>query len=118
MKSLGKIISTIVVIALILYGIYFAGSQGWLNNTPLKDLNYEQFNLLRQENLDQTKVLSDRAKETSEHVQQILGEQVEVDQTTKEKALHEKTIEYARYLYCKQVVESWDQNQIKNKLVE
>ncbi len=108
MKLIGKIIITILVILAILYGIYFAGTQGWLVNTPLKDLDYNMFNFLQQENLEQTKVLTDRAKETGEHVQQILGDQVEVDEDQAKKPLHEKTIEYARYLYCKQVVEDWE----------
>lgn len=111
MKTLGKLITTIVVILAILYGIYFAGSQGWLANTPFKNLDYQKFNFLQQENLEQTKVLTDRAKETGEHVQQILGDKVEVDEEQAEKPFHEKTIEYGRYLYCKQVVEDWEKNQ-------
>lgn len=109
MKLLGKIITTVAVILALLYAIYFAGTQGWLKNTPLKNLDYEKFNILRPESLDQTKILTDRAKETGEHVQQILGDKVEVDEEQKKKSMHEKTIEYARYLYCKQVVEDWEQ---------
>ncbi len=108
MKIIARIIKSAIAITVILYGFYFAGSQGWLENTPFKDTDYEQFNFLQQENLEQTQVLTERAQETSGHIQKILGDKVEVDEGEKEKALHEKTAEYARYLYCKQVVEDWE----------
>lgn len=108
MKLIGKILITAGIILAIVYVVYFAGTQGWLKNTPLKNFDYEQLNFLSQESVEQTKVLTERAKETGEHVQHILGDKVEVDEERKEKALHEKTIDYARYLYCKQVVTDWE----------
>ena len=108
MKLVGRIVVIIAILLALIFGLYFAGSQGWLQNTPLRDVPYEELNLFSQENVEQAKELTDRAKETGEHVQQILGETVEADEKKKDKALHEKTIEYARYLYCKQVVEDWE----------
>ena len=85
MKQLGKIAVTIVIILVILYGIYFAGTQGWLEKTPLKSFNYEQLNFLNQESVEQTKILTERAKETTEHMQTVLGDKVEIDQEAKDK---------------------------------
>ncbi len=108
MKTLGKITLIIVGLIAISYAVSYAGKQGWLANTPLKDLNYDQLDLLEKENLKQTKVLTERAKDTGEHVQKILGDTVEVDEKNTNKSLHEKTLEYAKYLYCKQVVNDWE----------
>lgn len=108
MKLLKKLVLAVVILLALAYAISYAGKQGWLKNTPLKDLNYEQLNVFEQENVEQAQTLTERAKETGEHVQQILGEKVQVDEDEKEKSLHEKTLEYARYLYCQQVVEDWE----------
>ena len=115
MKLLGKILLLALAGLGLVFLVYFAGSKGWLKNTPLKNLDYEQLNFISQENLNQAQVLSERAKETTEHVQQILGDKIAVDEQAdsekKEKAIHEKAIEYTRYLYCKQVVEDWEESE-------
>lgn len=108
MKLLKKLALAIVILLALAYTISYAGKQGWLQNTPLKNLNYEQLGVLDQENVEQAQTLAERAKETSEHMQQILGDKVQIDEQEKEKSLHEKTLEYARYLYCRQVVEDWE----------
>ena len=113
MKFIKNILISAAVILAAAYGLYFAGEQGWLENTPLAGIDHQQLNFLKQENMEQTKVLTDRAKQTGEHVQNVLGETVEVDEQAQEKPLHEKTIEYARYLYCKQVVEDWERDHPK-----
>jgi hypothetical protein len=109
MKNLPRIVGSIAIIFGLIYGLYYAGTQGWLANTPLKNFDYEKLNFLSQTNLDQTKVLSSRVKEAGEHVQEVLGDQIEVDEAAEKKPLHEKTIEYARYLYCQQVVNEYEQ---------
>jgi len=109
MKNLPRIIGSIAIIFGLIYGLYYAGTKGWLANTPLKNLDFEKLNFLSQGNLDQTKVVSSRVKEAGEHVQEVLGDQIEVDETAEKQPLHEKTIEYARYLYCQQVVNEYEQ---------
>ncbi len=111
MKLIKNFVVSIAVLLAVAYGIYWAGENGWLKDTPLSQVDHQQFNFLDQKNLDQTKILSDRAKETSGHMQNVLGDTVEVDEQKQNKPLHEKTMEYARYLYCKQVVEDWEQAQ-------
>ncbi len=115
MKIIFKVIKGAIIIAVILYGFYFAGSQGWLQGTPLQNIDHEQFNLLKQENLEQTKVLTEKAQETGQHVQHILGDTVEVDEDQKKQPLHERAFEYGRYLYCQQVVEDWEQQTIQSE---
>ena len=112
MKLLGKILLLALAGLGLVFLLYFAGSKGWLKNTPLKNLDYEQLNFISSENLEQAQMLSERAKETTGHVQQILGDKIEVDEQAesqkKDKAIHQKAIEYTRYLYCKQVVDEWE----------
>lgn len=79
-----------------------------MEGTPLQNLDYENLNPLKKENVEQTQVLTERAKETTEHVQQILGDKIQVDEEKQDKAIHEKAIEYTRYLYCRQVVDDWE----------
>lgn len=103
-----KVLNIVLIALIVLVALYFAGEQGWLRNTPLKNFDHRQLNIFSQQASDQTKVLTSRAKETSSHIQNILGDKVEVDEEQADKALHEKTIEYARYLYCRQIVEEWE----------
>lgn len=41
----------------------------------------------------------------------VLGEFIQVNEKDQEKKLHERTLEFAQYTYCKQVVEQWEENQ-------
>jgi sensor c-di-GMP phosphodiesterase-like protein len=103
-----KVLNIFLIVVIVLAVVYFAGEQGWLSNTPLKNFDHHQLNIFSQQASDQTKILTSRAKETSSHLQNILGDKVEVDEQEANKPLHEKTIEYAHYLYCKQVVEEYE----------
>lgn len=102
-----KLLNLVLIVIIALIAIYFASEQGWLKNTPLKNFDHQQLIFFSQEASEQTKTLSSRAKETGEHVQKVLGDNIEVNEAQKDKPLHEKTMEYARYLYCKQVVEDY-----------
>ncbi len=108
MKGLTKILFFVFLLLTIAYGLYFAGKQGLLEGTPLEEINHEKLNVFGDKNLEQTETLGNRAQETGKHIQKVLGQTVEADEEKKDKPLHEKTIEYARYLYCKQVVENWE----------
>ncbi len=112
MKLVRKLFFFCLIIIIGVGSLYFASTKGWLNGTPLENISFDKIGFLNQENIEQTQVLTERAKETSTHVQQILGESIVVDEQAtdekKEKAIHEKTLEYVKYLYCKQVVEDWE----------
>ncbi len=109
MKSFKKILFFVFLLLAIAYGLYFAGKQQVLKGTPLEDIDHEKLNLFSAKNLEQTETLTTRAQQTSQHVQKVLGQTVEADEQKKDKAIHEKTIEYVRYLYCKQVVTDWEE---------
>jgi hypothetical protein len=57
---------------------------------------------------DQISTLSERAQNVSGHVQQVLGESVQV--SDEKKPIHEKAYEYAQYQYCLQVVKDYEQS--------
>ncbi|MEA2056993.1 MAG: hypothetical protein U9O78_04820 [Patescibacteria group bacterium] len=107
MKGYKKFLFFGILLFTAIFGLYFASKQGLLEGTFLEKYDFEKLNLLNQENLEQTKTLTNKAQETGEHIQKVLGESVEADDDEK-KPIHEKTIEYARYLYCKQVVKNWE----------
>ena len=108
MKLISRLLVIAAVIIVLLYALNFTGAKGWLEGTPLQNIDYESLNPIKKENVEQTQVLTERAKETTEHIQQILGDKIEVDEESKDKAIHEKAIEYTRYLYCRQVVDDWE----------
>lgn len=55
-----------------------------------------------------------RSQEMIGHVQKVLGDYVEVNEAEQKKSLGEKTLEYTRYQYCKQVIEEYE-NQAGDK---
>jgi hypothetical protein len=91
---------------------------------------------LSQEIIRQGQQVSSRAAQTSQHVQQVLGKYVQAEpqqnpagqkspagdsstssnssgaespgQSNQQDPLYETSLKYARYLYCKQVVEEWE----------
>ncbi|MBD3279262.1 MAG: hypothetical protein GF390_00960 [Candidatus Pacebacteria bacterium] len=89
-------------------GLYYANNKGWLAQTPLANLDQTEIQLLTQDAGNQTRVLSDRAQEVNQHLQQVLGTSVQVNEQENE-ALHQRAFEYGRYLYCKQVVKEWEE---------
>lgn len=113
MKLLIRVAIILACLMLGLYALAYANDQEWLKNSPLSSFQLAKPPQLGEDALEQTQILGERAKETSEHVQQILGDTIEIDQegtqTQKQKAIHEKTLEYARYLYCQQVVNDWEE---------
>ncbi len=66
----------------------------------------------------QTKLLSSRTQEVSSHVGNVLGsytqnnELVKVDDTknSSSEPIHEKALEYGRYVYCQQAVRDYEQD--------
>ena len=60
-------------------------------------------------NFEEVSTLTQRGKELTEHVGAVLGESVtEVD--AEKQPLHERAVEYGQYLYCKGIVEEYENN--------
>lgn len=57
---------------------------------------------------EELKTLTERGKVAVEEAQKVLGKAIEVDEASN-KATHEKALEYAKYLYCQQVVLEWEE---------
>lgn len=51
-------------------------------------------------------VATGRGQELGAHTQQVLGAAIEP--SSKEQAIHEKAFEYGRYVYCQEVVKSYE----------
>lgn len=59
--------------------------------------------------IEEVGTLTQRGKETAEQAQQVLGKAITVDESSGEQ-LHERALEYGKYLYCQQVVKEWEKN--------
>lgn len=58
---------------------------------------------------DQITTLTSRAQGVTGHVQQVLGENVQVNED--QKPLHEKVYEYTQYQYCLQVIQEYEKQE-------
>lgn len=110
-KHIKTFIFFIIAVVGVLGAVYWAGETGKLAHTPFKNLNHKKLNIFSDEDVKQAQVLSSRVQESKQHVQKVLGENIEAEE--EQGSLQGRTLEYARYLYCKQVVEDWEikQNQ-------
>lgn len=107
-----KLLLLLIIVAALAGGVYYAGEQGWLADTPLKNFNHRQLNIFQGQNTDQLKTLTERTQQASEQVQNVLGQSIEVND--QEESITTRTFEYARYLYCQQVVKDWEKNHSNN----
>lgn len=81
----------------------------------LKNLNFknQNFQKLSTDANQQLATLSGKAAEVGSHVQNVLGKAITVNEDEEKKSIQAETIDYAKYLYCKQVVEDYETKQKK-----
>lgn len=137
MRLIKRLLIIVFVLVLIVSGLIWADNKGYLKHPvfaktsqlikkiPIQNLtnvfNKKEANndeqKLSNENLKkisedveaQAKILGQRAKETSEQVQQVLGESIQVNEDEEnDKNMSTKALEYGRYLYCQTVVDEWE----------
>jgi hypothetical protein len=84
---------------------WYARQNGMLSSDETAGISAE-INTLQGNVSQQFSVLSSRAQQLGGHAQNVLGSSVQVDES--EPSLQQKAIEYGQYLYCKQVVESYE----------
>lgn len=65
--------------------------------------------------VEQISPTATQVQEVSSQSGVILGEFIQVNENDQEKKLHERTLEFAQYAYCKQVVEQWEKTQEKTE---
>ena len=136
MKLIKKIFLWIFLAVSLGSGVYWANDQGYFKNTPLakvswpevalpeklsselsdklklpekistNNINQEKISEIAQDATNQTQELTSKAQEVSEHAQKILGESVKEGE---EVPLHEKALDYGKYIYCKEVVKEYEE---------
>lgn len=99
-------IALIILIAIgLVSGYAYADHRNWL---PEKQGIHAPAFVLPTEVSQQFAVLSDRTKELGGHVQNAIGMGIQRDDRGKN--MQERAIEYGQYMYCKQVVEVYEQD--------
>ena len=107
MKLIKKILWLALVVTIVTGGLVVAANRGVIQPNQLATFfTPPQLTPASQDAGRQFKILSDRSGEVGSQVQKVLGEFIQVNQQDKQ-PLSEKTLEYAQYLYCQQVVQKY-----------
>jgi hypothetical protein len=136
-KLVVRLIKLLILILIILALSVFAYQKSWLKKHPLQaqiekfqsgkiknwsDLlnsfqNQEKVNLeLNQLSTDageQIKITAEKAIEAGKVAQEFVSESIQVDES-EDKNLGERAFEYGQYVYCKAVVDDWEQRLIED----
>lgn len=134
MQLIKRLLIIIFVLVILGCGLIWADNHNYLSHPvfakvsqlikkiPLQNLaflqakknqtNNENLNKISQDVEEQAKILGQRAQETGQHVQQVLGTSIKVNETESgKKPLSTQALEYGRYIYCKSVVDDWEKQQ-------
>lgn len=109
---LKKITILSVVLILLAGGYAYASQKGMLPDSLPKlelektGISAPELTTLQSQVGTQMGTLSTRAQELGNHAKNVLGTSVQVDET--QQPLHERAIEYTQYVYCQQVVQSYE----------
>jgi hypothetical protein len=138
-KLIIKIIKLLILILILLALSVFAYQRGWLKKHPLQAQiekfksgkienwpdflssfqNQEKVNLqlneLSSDAGEQIKMTAEKALEAGKVAQEFVSESIQTDDS-EEKKLGEKAFEYGQYVYCKAVVEDWEQRSTDSDL--
>lgn len=84
--------------------------------SPLADaiIPFTQSIELPEQAIPEVTMLTQRGKELTEHVGTVLGESV-AEAPAEQQPLHKRAIEYGQYLYCKGIVEEYENNHDTSK---
>lgn len=78
-----------------------------LENTDVTELS-KQFQSSVQNAESEISTLSQRTTEVSKHTGNVLGSSIQPASEEQQTPIHEKALEYGKYVYCKQVVEDYE----------
>jgi hypothetical protein len=136
-KLIFKIIKLLIFILILLTLSVFAYQKGWLKNHPLhaqienfqsgEIKNWQDFisSFQDQEKLNlqlnelsndagkQIKISAQKALEAGKVAQEFMSESVQTDEF-EDKKIGEKAFEYGQYIYCKAVVDDWQERLIED----
>ncbi len=138
-KLIIKLIKLLIIILILLALSAFAYQKGLLKNHPLqaqiekfqsgKIQNWQDFinSFQNQEELnlqlnklsgdagEQIKISAQKALEAGKVAQEFVSESIQTNEL-EEKKLGEKAFEYGQYIYCKAVVDDWQQKSVEKNL--
>jgi hypothetical protein len=110
----------VLVLTLAGAGVYVAQNRGWL---PAHFLPKQNLTANLGQNTIDSQFLSSQANNISSQIGTVLGSSISLNSplesvvrvnttaTTSAESIAGRTLEYARYLYCQQVVEEWQKSQ-------
>lgn len=85
-----------------------------LSNITTQSISTEKLQSLVSQDDAQLNTLSERGREVGEHVSKVLGESIQADDGA-EVPIHERAFEYGRYIYCKEVVKDYEDQENQPK---
>jgi hypothetical protein len=108
-KKNRPIFLAILVLVLITGAAYAAYKKDIIKDEDLQKLGLkkETIEKVAKDADVQTKALSKKAKEVGGHASEVLGDSIQVNDENKT-PIHQKTFEYARYLYCQQAIKDYE----------
>lgn len=139
-KLIIKLIKLLIFILILLTLSVFAYQKGWLKAHPLNTQiekfqsgeikNWQsligsfqdqekvnlQLNELSSDAGEQIKMTAEKALEAGKVAQEFVSESIQTDES-EDKKLGEKAFEYGQYIYCKAVVDDWEQR-VKNNVLQ
>lgn len=124
LKIFKSIIFLLIIIALVGFGLYKNQNNRYASlviKTAQPILSFAQSKLpnnlsfsFSQVKFDQDQIqsdwsdLSENAQSSLNETKKVLGTAIEVDEQNKDKSPQDRAFAVGQYLYCKQVVESWE----------
>lgn len=117
-KILKRILILVVILLLTLLGVYFTDRKYRflpMQQREVLDKLVDSSLGIKPQNIQELvsgsevelSTLKDRGAELSEHSQKVLGAAIEPAED--QKPLHDRAFEYGRYIYCKEVVKTYEE---------
>lgn len=112
MKIIRSILLLLIITGALVGGVYYAHDNGFVSPKLLNGTPYQTSQWVT----DQVDSFLEKQSPTISHIQDVslesgnvLGDFIQVNEKDQDKRTHEKALEYAQYMYCKQVVEAWEE---------
>jgi len=110
-----RIVKPFVLLAflalIVIASINFANQKNLIPNTLLEGKPYQLAQQISQQTNSAITTIQPTIKKVQEVSSQsgtVLGSIIQVNEGDENRQPHEKALDYAQYMYCKQVVDQWD----------
>jgi len=114
MRLIRALLVLLLIAGAVIAAMYFAQQRGLIPADLLGGTPFQAANQIAQQTDSFMTTLQPtvtRVQEISTQSGTVLGSIVQVNEADENKKPHEKALDYAQYLYCKQVVDQWDEQQ-------